>query len=78
MEGRGMERKRKELQDAGWFVGKRDPKRNRAFRGKYMVCEDPNYGPTDDAREGGFCIVGDNLDSLIFEAYATLEAMQEF
>ena len=64
-----MNHKRKWLEDHGIFVGERDPQRNRAFKGRYMVCEDRNVGPTDDASEGGFCIVGDTLNGLITQAY---------
>lgn len=56
------------LESHGFYVGKRDPKRNKAFRGKWMVCADVNEGPSMDAGDGGFCIVGDNLQALIQEA----------
>ncbi|WP_226554840.1 hypothetical protein [Celeribacter naphthalenivorans] len=60
------------LKEMGWIVGERDPNMNRAFEGKYMVAEQLQDGdpyPTDDASDGRFCLVGDNLDALAQEAY---------
>lgn len=66
-----------ELYEAGFYVGVRDPQRNRAFVGRFMVCENPHFGPTDDASTGGFCIVGDNIRELVEDAYQHLLAMKD-
>ena len=65
-----MTEEKRKLRKHGFFVGKRDPKRNRAFRGQFMVCEREalKEPPSDDAGKGAFCIVGDNLQALITEA----------
>lgn len=61
------------LRDGGFLVGDRDPGMNRAFSGRFMVAEplgpDDPY-PTDDASDGRYCVVGDNLAAL---AAATIE-----
>jgi len=60
------------LKGMGWLVGDRDPGMNRAHQGKYMVAEPLEEGdpyPTDDASDGRFCIVGDDLSALAKEAY---------
>ena len=69
-----MEKEKRELRKHGFFVGKRDPKRNKAFRGQFMVCEREalKEPPSDDAGNGAFCIVGDNLNALIAEAHQRL------
>ena len=62
-----------DLRAWGLMVGKRDPQRNTAFKGKFMVAEpisDAGLMPTTDARHGGYCIVGDNLDALVTTAHA--------
>ena len=66
-----MERMKQELEAHGFFVGKRDPKRNRAFKGEFMVCdlEALKLPPSDDASTSGFCIVGNNLAALVVDAY---------
>jgi|JI10StandDraft_1071094.scaffolds.fasta_scaffold790149_1 hypothetical protein len=59
------------LIEAGFVVGDRDPKMNRAFSGRFMVAQPLDDGdpyPTDDASDGRFCIVGDNIDALAAEA----------
>ena len=64
------EQRKKELIKHGFFVGKRDPKRNRAFRGKFMVCDrEALKEPPSDSATGAFCVVGDNLPALIVDAY---------
>lgn len=57
------------LHERGCYIGPRDPSRNKAFPGEWMVAESLNVGETQDASEGGFCVVGDDLDSLIAEGY---------
>ena len=65
---------RKQLESHGIFVGKRDPKRNTRFSGQYMICENLDEGPSEDARNGGYCIVGHNLAALIEDAYSHFES----
>ncbi|MFC3530259.1 hypothetical protein ACFOMH_18980 [Paracoccus mangrovi] len=41
---------------------------NRAFSGRFMVAEPPGPDdpyPTDDASDGRYCVVGDNLAALV-------------
>lgn len=60
-----------QLKQMGWHVGERDPLMNRAFSGKFMVSEPLQEGdpyPTDDASDGRFCLVGDDLNALATEA----------
>lgn len=61
------------LHAAGYYVGPRDPERNRTVSGEFMIAEALDVGPTDDASAGGFCIVGDDLAELIREACDVLE-----
>lgn len=61
--------KARHLARNGYYIGPRDPKRNKAFDGSWMVCEQVDAGPTDDAGTGGYCIVGDDLNDLISVAY---------
>lgn len=59
-----------ELVNAGLYVTERDPNRNKAFKGRFMIAENllsPENG-TDDASTGGYCIVGDDLGKLIEDA----------
>jgi len=67
----GYNRMKVQLRAIGLIVGRRDPRRNTAFRGRYMVAEpiDPELLPTESARVGGYCIVGDNLAALVNEAH---------
>lgn len=60
-----------ELNKAGYYVGPRDPARNQAFLGEFMVCEVETLSepPSDDAKDGGFCIVGNNLFELVETAF---------
>lgn len=67
-----MNDKRSLLEHHGFTIGDRDPGLNRHHKGKYMVHEHRNKRdkyPTDNAEYGPFCIVGDNIDFLIDEAY---------
>lgn len=41
--------------------------------GKLMVCADVTEGPSEDAREGDYCVVGDNIDVLVDEAFRMLD-----
>lgn len=59
------------LQRAGFVVGGRDHNLNRRFPGAFMVAEPyPEGTISDDAGNGPWCIVGDNLAELVAEAYA--------
>lgn len=67
---------RRELERHGYLCGARDPRLNTNHVGAFMVTEadyqDPHYGyelPTEDGANGPWCIVGDDLSSLISEAY---------
>lgn len=73
-----MKSDRERLEAAGFYIGPRNPNRNRAFKGKYMVAQsNPPDLVTDDARHGGFCVVGDDLDELIAHAALSLEIARE-
>lgn len=61
--------KAQELISKGYYIGPRDPNRNKAFTGAYMVCENVDAPPSDDASHGGFCIVGDDLTELVEDAH---------
>lgn len=65
------------LQRAGYYVGLRDPNRNRAFAGHFMVAQTLVDEPTDDASQYGFCVVGDDLHALAFDACQYLELQVE-
>ena len=67
------------LEKHGWVCGLRDTRLNRAFAGRFMCAEpyDDDDTPTDDARNGPWCIVGDNLDPLIDEAYGHLGGIRK-
>lgn len=58
-----------DLLDAGYYIGARDPKRNTSFHGKYMICIDRDVETTTDSSTGGYCVVGDDLEDLIIDAY---------
>jgi hypothetical protein len=64
-------RKADALRAAGFIVGPREPRLNTAFLGKFMVAElyDESDLPTEDARHGPRCIVGDDLAYLIDQAF---------
>lgn len=59
----------KALFAAGFYIGPRDWERNSLYDGEWMVCENLDVGPTQDASTGGYCIVGDDLNDLIWTAY---------
>jgi len=70
-----MQRKMDALKKAGFIVGPRDKRLNRAFAGVFMVAEpyQKDQTPTDDASKGPWCIVGNNLAALITQAYEQWE-----
>lgn len=57
------------LYNHGFYIGPRDPSRNANHRGEWMIAQNIDVANTTDASNGGFCIVGDDLDELIDEAY---------
>ena len=63
--------KRMFLDDCGFTISARDPEINRKYPGRFMVCEcyDEKTGQTDDGSDGPWTLVGDDLDSLIEEAF---------
>lgn len=66
-----VERMKELLERAGFHVGERETRLNTAFSGRFMVVEpyEESELPTEDGRNGPWCIVGDNLNALIVEAY---------
>lgn len=73
-----MQRRIEKLRSYGFIVGERDPNRNRAFAGRYMVAEPLEEGspyPTDDASHGEWCLVGDDLPHLVMETISFFESM---
>lgn len=58
------------LQALGWICGPRDPNLNRTFPGVFMAAEPYDIGTvTYDGSNGPWCIVGDDLDSLVHDAF---------
>lgn len=59
------------LQGLGLTIGDRDPRRNTAFNGKFMVAAPiaEHLLPTECARDA-YCIVGDDIYALIATATA--------
>lgn len=68
------------LQTHGFYAGPRDPKRNTAFEGAFMVCEIETLDAPEsrDAENTGYCVVGDNLAELVQEALAVNDFKDEF
>jgi len=64
------------IEGYGFVVGDRDPRYSTALEGKYMIAQplEEHELPTEDARAGGWCMVGDDMDDLIAEAYNMLAA----
>ena len=64
------------IEGYGFVVGDRDPRYSTALEGKYMIAQplEEHELPTEDARAGGWCVVGDDMDDLIAEAYNMLAA----
>ena len=63
------------LQSIGFIVGDRDPRRNTAFKGRYMVAQpcDESLLPTECAATGGWCVVGDDLRDLVDDTFSAFE-----
>jgi hypothetical protein len=76
-----LEQKMKELTVRCWKFGKRDERLNTNYAGKFMVVEnfdEEDYGlPTLDGGNGPWCIVGDDLERLIDEAYSIFCDIEE-
>lgn len=66
-----VDEKKRALEAEGFIRGARDQRLNRFFRGDFMVVESHEESelPTDDGRDGPWCIVGDDLSELIEIAY---------
>ena len=66
-----IEQKRSELEKAGFVVGKRDPRINTDYPGRFMVVEEHEESdlPTRDGSNGPWCIVGNDLNKLVEDAY---------
>jgi hypothetical protein len=65
---------RQVLSAHGFVVGPRDWRLNTKYPGNFMVAEayedEQVEPPTEDGSNGPWCIVGEDLDSLIVEAYS--------
>lgn len=66
---RGIYLAARRLANCGYYIGPRDPNRNTHYPGRYMIAEYLDVGTTVDASRGGFCIVGDDLEALIVDAF---------
>ena len=76
-----LEQKKKELSNLGWKFGDRDARLNTNYAGKFMVVEEFDEGdyelPTLDGSNGPWCIVGDDLEQLVNEAYSIFCDIEE-
>jgi hypothetical protein len=69
------EQRKAMLEARGWICGERDPNRNKAWQGRFMVAEplEEGEGPvTLDASGGAWCVVGDNLRVLVDQTFNTV------
>ncbi len=59
------------LKAYGFTVGPRDPRINTNYTGAFMVCEahEENELPTQDGRNGPWCVVGDDLKTLVNQGF---------
>ena len=71
--------KKRCLEDYGFIVGPRDPRLNMRFPGKFMVVESHEESelPTEDGRNGPFCVVGDYLGPLIDQGFMFLVSCED-
>jgi hypothetical protein len=60
------------LTDHGYVVGLRLSNRNQDFEGDYSVCAQEIVGNTTADASDGYCIVGNDLEELVCEAYSHL------
>jgi len=67
------------IEGCGFIVGDRDPRYSTALEGKYMIAQplEEHELPTEDARAGGWCVVGDDMDDLIAETYSMFADLRE-
>ncbi len=74
------EQKVKVLQSYGFVVGDRDPRLNTDYPGSKMVVEahDESELPTQDGRDGPWCIVGDDLPAPVEEAIDLASSFDRF
>lgn len=65
------EQKLHRLTELGFVCGTRDSRLNRNYPGAFMVveCHEENELPTDDGRNGPWCIVGDDFPALVAQAW---------
>jgi hypothetical protein len=68
----GMAHKFTSLLAWGFICGPRDPRLNTNYPGAFMVAEhyEESELPTPTSSNGPWCIVGDDIDALIDEAFA--------
>ena len=77
MATRTLEEMTQFLVSYGWRIGQRDPRLNTNYPGQYMVVEayEESDLPTEDGRDGPWCIVGDDLAMLVETGYDALNSM---
>ena len=61
----------------GFTIGQRDPRINSNYPGQFMVVEpyEESQLPTQDGRNGPWCVVGDNLSTLVCQGFEYLQSM---
>ncbi|MBC8719260.1 Lar family restriction alleviation protein [Ochrobactrum sp. Marseille-Q0166] len=66
------------LENRGWTVGKRNPQLNTDHPGKFMCVEpfDVSELPTKDGANGPWCVVGDDLNVLVAEAFCFVTELE--
>lgn len=71
IETRSLEAMRDDLVLRGFTVGPRDTRLNTRYPGAFMVVEEyEDMGlPTEDGSNGPWCIVGDDIEAMIKEAW---------
>lgn len=68
---KAIQKEKQELMVRGFIIGPRDPQLNTDFPGKFMVSQAYTEAdlPTKGGSDGPWCIVGDDLNLLVDEAY---------
>ncbi len=63
----------------GFTIGQRDRRLNRNYAGNFMVVEayTEDQLPTKDGRNGPWCVVGDDLEVLVDNAFDFLTSTKE-
>jgi hypothetical protein len=66
------------LKEHGFTVGVRDHRLNTNYAGAFMVVEahEQSELPTEDGRNGPWCVVGDSLSELIDQGFDYLVSCQ--